>query len=128
MATVLSSKSIRVIEKGILAGKCLTVIPDEKGDARVVASDEFLTPEESKAFLQTLAQPTPGTYLDMFIWEHESGSVKRFAAKVGYHPNRISVLKSSTGGISARLFSRMTEAYKLTKKQREFWEKRLRGA
>ena len=126
MSTVLSSKSIRAIEKGIRAGRCLTVIPDRKGAARVVESDEFLTAEESEVFLQTLAQPTPATYLEMFIWEYESGSVKRFAAKVGYHPNRISVLKSATRGVSARLFRRMAEAYKLSKKQREFWEKRLR--
>ena len=128
MATVLSSRSIRAIEKAIRAGRCLTVIPDRKGVAKVVESEDFLTPEESEAFLKTIAQPTPGTYLDMFIWERESGSVKRFAEKVGYHPNRISVLKSATRGISARLFRHMTEAYRLTKRDREFWSKRLLGA
>jgi plasmid maintenance system antidote protein VapI len=127
MSTILSSKSIRAIEKGIRAGRCLTVIPDRKGAAMVVESDEFLTAEESAAFLKSIAHPTPGTYLDMFIWERQSGSVKRFAAKVGYHPNRISALKSASDGISARLFRRMAEAYKLTKKEREFWGKRLLG-
>ena len=63
----------------------------------------------------------------MFIWEHEYGNVKRFAAKVGYHPNRISALKSATRGISARLFHRMAEAYKLSKQDREFWGKQLLG-
>ena len=52
MSTVLSTKSIRAIEKGIRAGRCLTVIPDRKGVARVVESDEFLTAEESAAFLK----------------------------------------------------------------------------
>ena len=127
MSTVLSSRSIRTIEKGIRAGRCLTVIPGRKGAARVVESEEFLTPEESEAFLKTIAQPTPGTYLDMFIWEHECGSVKRFAAKVGYHPNRISALKSATRGISPRLFRRMADGYKLSKKDRQFWGKRLLG-
>jgi hypothetical protein len=127
MSTVLSSRSIRVIEKGIRAGRCLTVIPNRKGTAQVVESREFLTAEESAVFLKSIAQPTPGTYLDMFIWELECGSVKRFAAKVGYHPNRISALKSATRGISARLFRRMAEAYKLSKKEREFWGKRLLG-
>jgi plasmid maintenance system antidote protein VapI len=89
--------------------------------------EEFLTAEESEAFLQSLDQPTPGTYLDMFIWEFESGGVKLFAAKVGYHPNRISALKSATRGISPRLFRRMVEAYHLGKKEREFWGKRLLG-
>jgi len=127
MATVLSSKSIRAIEKGIRAGRCLTVIPDARGGARVVESDEFLTPEESERFLESLAQPTPGTYLDMFIWEFENGGVKDFAAKVGYHPNRISALKSATRDISSRLFRRMAEVYKLGKKEREFWGRRLLG-
>jgi hypothetical protein len=127
MSTVLSSKSIRTIEKGIRAGRCLTVIPDYRGGVHVVESDEFLTPEESEEMLKSLAQPSPGTCLDMFIWEFESGSVKDFAAKVGYHPNRVSALKSATRGISPRLFRRMVEAYKLGKKQREFWGKRLLG-
>jgi hypothetical protein len=127
MSTVLSSRSIRAIEKGIRAGRCLTVIPDSRGAAQVVESDEFLTPEESEAFLKSIAQPTPGTYLDMFIWEFECGSVKRFAAKVGYHPNRISTLKSSTAPISAALFRCIAEAYKLGKKEREFWGKGLLG-
>ena len=52
----------------------------------------------------------------MFIWEFEVGNVKKFAAKVGYHPNRISALKSATRGISTRLFRRMAEAYGLSKK------------
>jgi plasmid maintenance system antidote protein VapI len=127
MSTVLSSKSIRAIEKGILAGRSLTVFPDSRGSALVVENDEFLSPEESETLLKSIAQPMPGTYLDMFIWEFESGSVKDFAAKVGYHPNRISALKTSTRGMSARLFHRMTEAYKLGKKEREFWGKRLLG-
>ncbi len=88
---------------------------------------EFLTPEESEELLRSLPQPTPGTALDVFIWEFESGSVKRFAAKIGYHPNRISALKSATRAISARLFRRMAEAYKLSKRDREFWGKRLLG-
>jgi hypothetical protein len=127
MSTFLSSRSIRKIERGIRAGRCLTVIPDSRGIARVVESEEFLSTEESEELLHSLAQPTPGTALDVFIWERESGHVKRFAAKVGYHPNRISALKSATRGISARLFRRMTEAYKLGKKEREFWGKRLLG-
>jgi hypothetical protein len=94
----------------------------------VVESSEFLTPSESEAFLKTIAQPNAGTYLDMFIWELESGSVKKFAAKVGYHPNRISALKSATHKMSARLFRRMAEAYRLDKKDREFWGKRLLGS
>jgi plasmid maintenance system antidote protein VapI len=57
---------------------------------------QFLTPEESEAFLKTLAQPTPGDWLERFIWEFSNGSVKDFAAKVDYHPNRISALKSTT--------------------------------
>jgi hypothetical protein len=52
MSTVLSARSIRAIEKGIRAGRCLTVIPDRRGAARVVESDEFLTAEESEAFLK----------------------------------------------------------------------------
>ena len=127
MSTVLSSKSIRRIEKGIRAGRCLTVIPDSRGGAHVVESEEFLTPEESEAFLRSIGQPTPGSCLDVFIWEFECGSVKDFAAKVGYHPNRISALKSATRGISPRLFRRMVEAYSLGKKEREFWGNRLLG-
>lgn len=127
MSTVLSSASIRAIEKGIRAGRRLTVMPDRKGVARVVENNDFLSAAESEALLKTLEQPTPGTCLEMFIWEFEFGSVKHFAAKVGYHPNRISVLKSSTRGITARLFRRMADAYKLTKKQRAFWEKRLQN-
>lgn len=127
MTAVLSLKSIRMIEQGIRAGRCLTVIPDSRGCARVVESEEFLSPEESETLLKSLAKPTPGTCLDMFIWEFESGSVKDFAAKVGYHPNRISALKSASGGMSARLFHRMAETYKLGKKEREFWGKRLLG-
>ena len=127
MATVLTSRSIRAIEKGIRAGRCMTVIPDPPGAPRVVESEEFLSAEESEELLRSLPQPTPGTALDVFIWEFECGSVKRFAAKVGYHPNRISALKSATRGISARLFRRMAEAYKLGKKDREFWGKRLLG-
>jgi hypothetical protein len=127
MSIVLSTRSIRAIEKGIRAGRCLTVIPDRRGTARVVESNEFLSEEESNAFLNSIAQPTPGTYLDMFIWEREYGSVQEFSKKVGYHPNRISALKRATRGISARLFRRMAEAYKLSKKDREFWGKRLLG-
>jgi hypothetical protein len=102
-------------------------MPNRKGTARVVESSEFLTPSESEAFLKAITQPTHGTYLEMFIWELECGSVKSFAAKVGYHPNRISVLKSSAHKMSARLFRRMAEAYKLGKKEREFWGRRLLG-
>ena len=113
MSTVLSSKSIRAIERGIREGRCLTVIPNARGQAAVIESEEFLTAEESEAFLKSIGEPTPGTCLGMFIWEFECGSVKDFAAKVGYHPNRISALKSATHGISPRLFRRMAEAYKL---------------
>ena len=87
--------------------------------------EEFLTAEESEALARSIPQSTPGHCLDRFIWEFESGSVKDFAAKVGYHPNRISALKSATHGISPRLFRRMAEAYRLGKKDREFWGKRL---
>jgi hypothetical protein len=100
---------------------------NSKSDERAAESYEFLTPEESEVLLSTLPQPTVGTYLDMFIWEFADGSVKRFAAKVGYHPNRISTLKSSTVAISATLFRRIAEAYKLGKKEREFWGKGLLG-
>jgi hypothetical protein len=127
MSTVLSSKSIRAIEKGILAGKCLSVFPDSRGSAVVVENEAFLSPEESESLLKGLVQPTPGTYLDMFIWEYEDGSVKIFAAKVGYHPNRISALKTSPQGISARLFRRMSEEYQLGKRESELWGKRLLG-
>ena len=127
MASVLSPQSIRAIERGIREGKCLTLIPDAKGSARVVQSEEFLSAAESVALLKSVAQPTPGTYLEQFIWEYEDGSTKAFAEKVGYHPNRISALKSSTCGISARLFRRMVEAYRLGKKDREFWAKGMLG-
>ena len=127
MSTVLSARSIRAIERGISAGRCMSVIPGRKGAAIVVENTRFLTPEESEAFHKSIAQPTPGTYLDMFIWEFEVGNVKKFAAKVGYHPNRISALKSATRGISTRLFRRMAEAYDLSKKDREFWGKQLLG-
>jgi plasmid maintenance system antidote protein VapI len=90
-------------------------------------SSEFLSAEESEALIRSLPKPTPGDCLERFIWEFESGSVKDFAAKVGYHPNRISALKSATRGISPRLFRRMVEAYKLGRKEREFWGKRLLG-
>ncbi len=127
MASVLSPKVIRQIERGIRAGRCLTVVPDAKGAACVMESDQLLSREESDAFLSRIEQPTPGTYLDMFIWEFADGSVKRFAEKVNYHPNRISSLKSSTRPISPRLFRRMTGAYKLGPKEREFWGKALLG-
>jgi hypothetical protein len=127
MSTVLSSKSIRAIEKGILAGRCLSVFPDSHGSAIVVENDAFLSPEESETLLKRLAQPTPGTYLETFIWEFEEGMVKEFARKVGYHPNRITALKSATKRLSARLFQCMAEAYKLSAKDREFWGKRLLG-
>jgi plasmid maintenance system antidote protein VapI len=125
MATVISSKSLKAIEKGIREGKCLTLIPDNRGSVKVLESSEFLTTDESEAFLKTLAQPTPGDWLERFIWEFADGSVKKFAAKVGYHPNRISALKSSTQGISARLVQRIIKAYKLSDKERAFWAKRL---
>lgn len=92
-----------------------------------IECDEFLTPEESAALLKSIAEPTPGTYLEQFIWEYADGSVKAFAAKVGCHPNSISALKSAARGISTRLFRRMTEVYKLTKKERDFWGRRLLG-
>jgi hypothetical protein len=93
----------------------------------VVESEEFLSTAESDALMKSLAQPTPGMYLEQFIWEFEDGSTKAFAGKAGYHPNRISTLKSSRGGISTRLFRRMVEAYKLNKKDRVFWAKELLG-
>jgi hypothetical protein len=93
----------------------------------MVESSEFLSAEESEALICSLPKSTPGHCLERFIWEFESGSVKDFAAKVGYHPNRISALKSATRGMSPRLFRRMVEAYKLGKKEREFWGKRLLG-
>ncbi len=77
--------------------------------------------------MPTLAPSTPLVVVEMFIWQRECGSVKRFVAKVGYHPNRISALKSVGGGISPRLFRRMTEAYKPSKKEREFWGHGLLG-
>jgi len=88
---------------------------------------EPLTTRASKALLRSITQPTPGTYLEQFIWEYGNGNTKVFAKKVGYHPNRISTLKSSPRGISTRLFRRMVEAYKLPKKEREFWAKGLLG-
>ena len=51
----------------------------------------------------------------------------RFAAKVGYHSNSITALKSATCPISARLFRRVAGVYKLGKREREFWGKRLLG-
>ena len=88
-------------------------------------NSEFLSTEESEALLKNIAQPTPGTCLEQFIWEFESGTTKNFAKKVGYPPNRISALKSSRRGISMRLFQRMVKAYKLGEKERDFWAKRL---
>ena len=125
MATVISARSLKTIEKGIRAGKCLTLIPSKNGSIHVLESSEFLSPKESEEFLKTLPQPTPGDWLERFIWEFADGSVKKFAAKVGYHPNRISVLKSSTKGISARLVRRIIKSYKLSEKERAFWAKRL---
>lgn len=125
MASVISAKSLKAIERGIRAGKCLTLIPNRRGNIHVLESSEFLSPEESEAFLKTLAQPTSGDWLERFIWEFANGSVKIFAAKVGYHPNRISALKSSTKGISARLLRRMIKSYRLSEKERAFWSKRL---
>lgn len=86
---------------------------------------EFLTPEESKALVRSLLQPTAGTCLEMFIWEFEYGDMMRFAAKVGYHPNSITTLKSAARPISAWLFRRMMGMYKRSKKEREFWGKWL---
>jgi hypothetical protein len=125
MASVISAKSWKAIERAIRAGKCLTLIPNCHGSVQVLESSEFLSPEESAAFLKTLAQPTSGDWLERFIWEFADGSVKKFAVKVGYHPNRISVLKSTTEGISTRLFRRIIKAYKLSEKERAFWAKRL---
>jgi hypothetical protein len=39
---------------------------------------QFLTPEESKAFIKTLSQPTPGDILERFIWEFANGSGQGF--------------------------------------------------
>jgi hypothetical protein len=127
MAGVLSEKSVKAIERGLRHGKCLTVIPDPKTGARVFECSEYLTPEESEVLLQSLAQPTPGTCLERFIWEFENGSTKRFARKVGYHPNRISAIKSGDRHISLRLFRRITDAYQLSEKERRFWAERLVG-
>ena len=127
MSSVLSTKSIREIERAIRNGKCLTLMPNSSGRVQVFESSEFLSDEESEAFARSIPQSTPGHCLDRFIWEFESGSVKDFAAKVGYHPNRISALKSAMHGISPRLFRRMVEAYSLGKKEREFWGNRLLG-
>ncbi len=125
MATVISAKSLKTIEKGIRAGKCLTLIPNRRGSIDILESSEFLSPQESEAFLKTLAQPTTGDWLERFIWEFANGSVKKFAAKVGYHPNRISVLKSLTEGLSMRLIRLMIKAYRLSEKEQAFWVKRL---
>ena len=125
MASVISAKSLKAIERGIQAGKCLTLIPNRRGTIHVLESSEFLSPEESEAFLKTLAQPTSGDWLERFIWEFANGSVKTFAAKVGYHPNRISALKSTTKGISTRLVRQIIKSYKLSEKERAFWAKRL---
>jgi hypothetical protein len=127
MASVLSTRSVREIERAIRKGKCLTLIPSNKGSVHIFESSEFLSAEESEALAQTIPKPAPGHCLERFIWQFECGSVKRFAAKVGYHPNRISALKSAIRPLSARLFRRMSEAYKLGKKEREFWGKRLLG-
>jgi len=116
---------LKAIEKGIREGKSLTLIPDNRGSVKVLESSEFLTAEESAAFLKTLAQPTPGDWLERLIWEFANGSIKKFAAKVEYHPNRISALKSTTQGISTRLFRRIIKAYRLSEKERTFWAKRL---
>jgi hypothetical protein len=124
VATVISAKSLKVIEKGIRAGKCLTLVPNRRGSIDILESSEFLSPQESEEFLKTLAQPTSGDWLERFIWEFADGSVKTFAAKVGYHPNRISVLKSSTIGLSMRLVRRIIKAYKLSEKEQAFWVKR----
>ena|SRR3989304_1713244 len=125
MASIISTKSLKAIEKGIREGKSLTLIPDNRGSVKVLESSEFLTAEESAAFLKTLAQPTPGDWLERLIWEFANGSIKKFAAKVEYHPNRISALKSTTQGISTRLFRRIIKAYRLSEKERTFWAKRL---
>lgn len=125
MGSVLTARSIKAIEKGIREGKCLTVIPGRKGTARVVESSEFLSAEESEALLKSIPQMIPGECLERFIWEFENGSTKNFAEKTGYHPNRISVLESSSRAISMRLFRRITAAYQLSDKQRDFWAKRL---
>lgn len=125
MSQVLSAKSIKKIERGIRAGKCLTLIPGQKGSVQVIDNSEFLTPEESAKLLNSIAQPTPGDVLERFIWEYANGSVKKFAAKVGYHPNRISALKSTTQGISTRLLQRIIKSYHLSEKERAFWAKRL---
>ena len=125
MSQVISAKSLKEIERGVGAGKCLTLIPRKNGSVHVVDNTQFLTPEETEAFLKTLPQPTPGDVLERFIWEFANGSVKAFAAKVGYHPNRISALKSTTKGISTRLVRRIIKVYKLSEKERAFWAKRL---
>lgn len=125
MTSVLSAKSIKTIEKGMREGKCLTIIPGKNGAAHVVQNDEFLSAEESEELLKSFPKPTHGDCLERFIWEFEYGSTKKFAEKVGYHPNRISTLKSSTHGISTRLFRCMVAAYKLNEKERDFWAKWL---
>lgn len=127
MGEVLSQKSLRAIERGIRDGRCLTLIPDGKGGAHVVDSDLFLNLEESEAMLEGIAQPLPGTWLEQFIWQFEDGSVKVFAGKVGYHPNTVSTMKGRRRPLSARLFRRMAEAYRLDAAAREFWAKGLLG-
>jgi hypothetical protein len=125
MSPVLSKKLLKEIERGIRAGKCLTLIPRKTGSVLVIDNDEFLTPQESQEFLKSLGKPTPGDVLERFIWEFANGSVKDFAKKIGYHPNRISALKNSRKGISIRLFRRIVEKYRLPEKERHFWAKRL---
>lgn len=100
-------------------------MPDADGTPRVVQSNEFLSARESQKLLERLAQPTPGISLERFIWEFEKGNTKQFAAKVEYHPNRISALKSSSRAISLRLFRRMAKAYNLSEKERDFWARQL---
>ena len=55
MASVISAKSLKAIERGIRAGKCLTLIPNRRGSIHILESGEYLSPEESEAFLKTLA-------------------------------------------------------------------------
>jgi hypothetical protein len=103
----------------------MTIISRKNGAVHVMDNSQFLSPEESEAFLKTLPQPTPYDALERFIWEFAGGSVTKFASKVGYHPNRISVLKSTTKGISIRLVRRIIKAYRLSEKEQAFWAKRL---
>jgi hypothetical protein len=55
MSQLLTAKTIKEIVRGIRAGKCLTLIPTRRGSVKVLESSEFLSPEESEAFLKTLA-------------------------------------------------------------------------